>query len=161
MGTLIQIAVGIIIAGLIIAIPKKESTKSLLFVLFFVALISYDLYNVTHHPRNVYLLALAQASGKNYLMAVFDLIANGSKWYTWLVYVIFIPFFGFSYFKNKQKEDAVLNAMLQLIGRGEIKINSKIISNQVNADDYEVIELFNIFKSAGKIPYDVEIYTND
>ena len=54
MGTLIQIAVGLIIAGMIIVIPKKESTKSLLFVLFFVALISYDLYNLTFAPKSKY-----------------------------------------------------------------------------------------------------------
>lgn len=109
----------------------------------------------------MYLLALSQAAGKNYIMAVFDMILNSSKWYIWLIYVIFIPFFGFSYLKNKQKEDAVLNSMLHLINRGETKINSNIISNQVNVDNDEISDLFNIFKSSGKIPCDIEIYMNE
>jgi len=161
MESIIQIIVGIVIAGAIIVMTKKESSKSLLFVLFFMGLISYDLYNFTHHPRNMYLIAIAQGTGTNYMISVIDLIANSKGWYNWLVYLIFIPYFSYSFFKNKQKEDAVLNAVMLLINRGEIKINLDIISNQINVNNNDISDLFDIFKSSGKIPYDVETYTEN
>ena len=135
--------VGMIIVGLVIAlviddITDKESSRALLYMLVLICLILYDVYNEIH-----------------------DQMYNWYDWYDLLIYLVAIAYlsssYSTSYFVNKDVEDDVLNALLQFTNKGEKKINPGIIASQVNVSNYKVSLLFDIFKSSGEIPYDVEL----
>jgi len=136
---------------------KRKSYRALLFMVFFIIIFIIDFYNWNHNPENIYDIALAQATGKNYFIAFFDSIMSKSTRVGWIMQVALILFFYFKYFTNKKKEESVLDAMLLIVNRGELKINLNKISNQIGIDNTEVLNLFYIFKSIGKIPYDIEI----
>jgi len=151
---------GLIVWGmdkLLAMLIKRSSVRLLILTLLFLSIFIDDLYNTLNNLENMYAIRVSQANGQSYMTAVFDLIMSDTTRVGWIAQTILILMLVFWYLKNKQKEDTVLNALLQLTNRGEVTINLRNISEQTKINDKEILNLFHIFKSNGKLPYDAEI----
>ena len=86
------------------------------------------------------------------------ILSGNNKWLI-LMFVGLVIMAIFDYFKNKKREQAILNTVNYMINQEHYKTISVVdIDQKLNYNDVEMIEkTLNIYKSKALIPYNVDI----
>lgn len=84
------------------------------------------------------------------------MLVTGSFWFTLFFFAMTILYF-VSYFKDKRKEQTILNTVQYMINQEKYTtISIADIEEKLN-NKYSVIDTLNIYKSKAIIPYNIEI----
>jgi len=114
------------------------------------SILVYYVMNILYSTKNI-LLGIMYS-----ILTILYLLIKPEQWYFIAIFVIAM---GIEYYRNKKKEQAILNTVLHMINNKNYKsISISEINQKLNLDNVKVVsKTLKVYKSKAVIPYDVNI----